>query len=271
MVADRWYYLRHPKGFSPDLLDCVRSGWLCWKAHVEATKSTPWPDGGVAFAAYARCSADRGRSMQGMTVALALIAVAAGRASVAAEPPGEQFTRLLGFRLLDVSLAEVQERFGVTELKQSGDAGEYEAGVCYVVGPARTAVIFKSGELGGQRHDLLAVELRRYPNEAPRGCRVLDSKLVASSDQHRRAEAGHDAPGIHEHPWPGGADARWWLGPGVRPSGADDGAGTSPQSGFGRLSLLGRADNGERALPGRCSRRPDGVEDGDIVTSRPRA
>jgi len=37
MAADRWYYLRHPEGFRPDLFDSVRSGWLLWKADVEAS------------------------------------------------------------------------------------------------------------------------------------------------------------------------------------------------------------------------------------------
>lgn len=36
MAPDRWYYLRHPQGFTPDLLECVRSGWVGWKTHVEA-------------------------------------------------------------------------------------------------------------------------------------------------------------------------------------------------------------------------------------------
>jgi hypothetical protein len=37
MAADRWYYLRHPDGFNDDRFDCVRSGWLTWKNHVEST------------------------------------------------------------------------------------------------------------------------------------------------------------------------------------------------------------------------------------------
>jgi len=37
MAPDRWYYLKHPSGFTPDLIDCVRSGWQMWKADVEAT------------------------------------------------------------------------------------------------------------------------------------------------------------------------------------------------------------------------------------------
>ena len=36
MAADRWYYLRHPEGFSDDLFSCVVSGLAAWQADVEA-------------------------------------------------------------------------------------------------------------------------------------------------------------------------------------------------------------------------------------------
>jgi hypothetical protein len=36
MAADRWYYLRHPEGFSDDLLACVNSGLAIWRNDVEA-------------------------------------------------------------------------------------------------------------------------------------------------------------------------------------------------------------------------------------------
>jgi len=46
MVANRWYYLRHLEGFTPDLFECVRSGWMKWKTHVEAS-IRHWPHVGM--------------------------------------------------------------------------------------------------------------------------------------------------------------------------------------------------------------------------------
>jgi hypothetical protein len=36
MAANRWYYLRHPEGFSAELFECVISGLALWRTDIEA-------------------------------------------------------------------------------------------------------------------------------------------------------------------------------------------------------------------------------------------
>ena len=66
---------------------------------------------------------------------------------------GSQFTVWADVELGKLTLAEMAERLGPAELVESGDAGEYEARICY-----RTPsglVHFLSGEMGGSSHQLL--------------------------------------------------------------------------------------------------------------------
>jgi hypothetical protein len=71
----------------------------------------------------------------------------------AAGNDGSQFTAFAGFELGKVTLGQVAERLGPAKLIESGDAGDYEAKICY-----RTSlglVYFMSGEMGGREHQLL--------------------------------------------------------------------------------------------------------------------
>jgi hypothetical protein len=95
--------------------------------------------------------------------------------SAAPQPPGEQFTELMGVRLLNVTLADVQARLGKADLAESGDAGEYLATICYLDPSTRTTVVFKSGEMGGPNHELLGFEVREYSHLTDAGCPPLPS------------------------------------------------------------------------------------------------
>lgn len=61
--------------------------------------------------------------------------------------PGDRFTHFAGFDLGKATLAEVQARHGPSPVRESGDAGEYEAWVCYATPGGE--VQFNSGEIGG--------------------------------------------------------------------------------------------------------------------------
>jgi len=50
MAADRWYYLRHPDGFSDELFSCVVSGLATWRNDVEA-RLRHWVHSGLSGAA----------------------------------------------------------------------------------------------------------------------------------------------------------------------------------------------------------------------------
>jgi hypothetical protein len=71
-----------------------------------------------------------------------------------AQDSGAKFTRFAGFHLGTVTLSDVQKKLGKAKLIETGEAGEYEAAICY-----RTylgLVYFLSGEMGGSELDLLA-------------------------------------------------------------------------------------------------------------------
>jgi hypothetical protein len=97
------------------------------------------------------------------------------------DPAGEEFTTLLGVRLLDTNLAGIQLRFGSAKLKETGDAGEYDASICYVHPAESAIVIFRSGELGGPEHQLLGFELLKHSSVLAAGCRVIGSTAIAAS------------------------------------------------------------------------------------------
>lgn len=71
----------------------------------------------------------------------------------AAESDGSQFTTFAGFELGKVTLAQVAESLGPAKLVESGDAGEYEAKICYQASSG--LAYFLSGEMGGRAHRLL--------------------------------------------------------------------------------------------------------------------
>jgi hypothetical protein len=77
-----------------------------------------------------------------------------------AENRGDRFTRFAGFELDRVTLGDVQKTLGPSPLQEAGEAGEYEAWVCYSL-PAGQ-VEFNSGEMGGSSHDLLGFTVSRH-------------------------------------------------------------------------------------------------------------
>ena len=115
------------------------------------------------------------RAMRTAAVALSVL-LSIGAAS--GHRTGEEFTELLGCRLLKTNLAEVQRRFGPAQMLETGDAGEYEASVCYVDAKSAAVVSFKSGEMGGAEHTLLGFELRHQPGRGEVNCGVFALEAV---------------------------------------------------------------------------------------------
>jgi hypothetical protein len=70
-----------------------------------------------------------------------------------AQGDGENFASFAGISLRKTNLSQIVEKFGPAKLVETGDAGEYEAKICY-----RTPmglIYFLSGEMGGPEHELL--------------------------------------------------------------------------------------------------------------------
>lgn len=80
--------------------------------------------------------------------------------AVASGNQGDSFTRFAGFELGQATLADVQEILGPSPTLEAGDAGEYEAWVCYSLPDGQ--VEFNSGEMGGNGHDLLGFTVSRH-------------------------------------------------------------------------------------------------------------
>ncbi|MCA3061709.1 MAG: hypothetical protein ING60_18045 [Rhodocyclaceae bacterium] len=72
---------------------------------------------------------------------------------------GAGFTTLAGFTLGNWSLGQIEKVLGPAVLVESGDAGGYEAKLCYVSNVDR--VKFLSGEMGGPNHQLLGFAVSR--------------------------------------------------------------------------------------------------------------
>jgi len=96
-------------------------------------------------------------SMRHFLIALLLLANSAAQA--AGELPGDHFTHFAGFDLGKGTLSDVQARLGASPLRESGDAGEYEAWICYAT--PRGEVRFNSGEMGGGT-DLLGFTISKF-------------------------------------------------------------------------------------------------------------
>lgn len=79
----------------------------------------------------------------------------------AAAQSGAQFTSFAGFDLGKVTLAQVAESLGPAKVVETGEAGEYEAKICYRVQGG--AIYFLSGEMGGRALDLLGFGISGAP------------------------------------------------------------------------------------------------------------
>jgi hypothetical protein len=82
-----------------------------------------------------------------------LLALTISIAPTYAQEDGSQFTNFAGFDLGTVTLSEIEQKYGPTTLIESGDAGEYEAKICYRLDDG--ILYFLSGEMGGSNHKLL--------------------------------------------------------------------------------------------------------------------
>lgn len=82
-----------------------------------------------------------------------------------AQDDGSKFTNFAGFDLGTVTLSEIEQKYGHATLIESGDAGEYEAKICYSLDDG--ILYFLSGELGGDIHELLgfAVSVQRISEQ----------------------------------------------------------------------------------------------------------
>jgi len=72
----------------------------------------------------------------------------------------EQYLALLGFELEKSNLIEIQEMLGQAPINHSGDAGGSYYGLCYVLPKQEITVYFESGEMGGNKHDLLSFAVK---------------------------------------------------------------------------------------------------------------
>jgi hypothetical protein len=82
-----------------------------------------------------------------------------------AQADGAKFTTFAGFELGKVTLGQVAEHIGPAKLLESGEAGEYEAKICYRTNAG--LVYFLSGEMGGREHDLLGFAVSRNDTTKP--------------------------------------------------------------------------------------------------------
>ncbi|OYT87706.1 MAG: hypothetical protein CFE46_11230 [Burkholderiales bacterium PBB6] len=70
--------------------------------------------------------------------------------TAAAEVDGKAFTRMAGFELGVGRLTEIQRQLGPSAIQKTGDAGEYEERLCYLVSAG--TVSFLAGEVGGSNN-----------------------------------------------------------------------------------------------------------------------
>jgi hypothetical protein len=89
----------------------------------------------------------------------------------------------LGIRLGSSSMQDVVKQLGSAEAMEFGDAGDYEKTLCYLA-PDDSAVLFKTGEMGGSIDVIEIVvarrsEIRRYLPKCSRPKHALsDNKLM---------------------------------------------------------------------------------------------
>ena len=88
---------------------------------------------------------------------------------------GSRFTSFAGFKLGSVTLSQVENDIAPATLIEAGDAGEYEASICY-----RTPfglVYFLSGEMGGSEHTLIGFRLAE--SDSSKRCAVWPGRRAA--------------------------------------------------------------------------------------------
>jgi hypothetical protein len=85
-----------------------------------------------------------------------------------AQEDGSQFTNFAGFDLGTVTLSEIEQKYGPSTLIESGDAGGYEAKICYRLDDG--ILYFLSGEMGGSNHKLLGFAVSVPRSSEPKKC-----------------------------------------------------------------------------------------------------
>ena len=108
-----------------------------------------------------------------MSSILALLVFLTAQASGQA---GDKFTHFAGYDLGKATLSEVQTRYGKSRVRERGDAGEYEAWICYATPSGE--IQFNSGEMGGGT-DLLGFTISATPtaNDCPKPKTALPKEI----------------------------------------------------------------------------------------------
>ncbi len=90
---------------------------------------------------------------------------------------GNEYIVFFGFTLNKGTLSDIQNKLGNAKLIEKGDAGEYEASICYLL-PSGHRITFLSGELGGSSHEFLGYSVRKTSEVEDDCLRInsLDSK-----------------------------------------------------------------------------------------------
>lgn len=94
----------------------------------------------------------------------------------ASDVAGDRFTHYAGFDLERTTLSEVQDALGHSRVRESGDAGEYQAWVCYSTEWGE--VQFDSGEMGGGTVLLGITMSKPMSPDCPRAGRPLPTEIA---------------------------------------------------------------------------------------------
>jgi hypothetical protein len=110
----------------------------------------------------------------------ALVLATALVQATAAEVDGQAFTQMASFELGVGTLTEIQSELGPSKIQKTGDAGEYQERLCYLIRAG--TVSFLAGEVGGQ-NNLTGFELtsKRLPGCGRWPAGIPEPKLKISS------------------------------------------------------------------------------------------
>lgn len=89
--------------------------------------------------------------------------------------PGEQFTEIIGVRL-GQQLEEIQNKFGKTMIRKSGDASTGQSIICYRIQNSPTVIEFSRGELH------YSYMLRKAERKDQNNCSLIKKELLLSGE-----------------------------------------------------------------------------------------
>lgn len=104
---------------------------------------------------------------------LILVLIVLSASPAIAGEKGSEYTSFFGFTLNKVTLSYIQKKLGNSPLIEKGDAGDYEASICYLL-PSGYTITFLSGELGGSSNKFLGYSVRK-PSETEEKCLRINS------------------------------------------------------------------------------------------------